>query len=133
MVAEVASQGLLIMPALVFGIIIGFIELIFVHSDEAGMGWFKHGLHALPFAVLFVFANMNIQFVLDFFSLNLPFNAIFLHLGVGLIAFIKIQGAAAIAGRTGERIWHTLVIALLVVASPYIWQYAGSYLPSYLQ
>ena len=133
MVAEVASQGLLIMPSIVLGVIIGFIELIFVHSDEAGMGWFKHGLHALPFAVLFVFANMNIQFVLDFFGLNLPFNPIFLHLGVGLIAFIKIQGAAAIAGRTGERIWHTLVIALLVVASPYIWQYLGSYLPSYLQ
>ncbi len=133
MVVEAASQGLLIMPSLVLGVIVGFIELIFVHSDEAGMGWFKHGLHALPFAVLFVFVNMNIQFVLDFFNLNLPFNAIFLHLGVGLIAFIKIQGAAAIAGRTGERIWHTLVIALLVVASPYIWQYAGSYLPSYLQ
>ncbi len=127
------SSTLLIMPSLVLGVIIGIIEVLFVHSDEAGMGWFKHGLHALPFSFLFVFINMNIQYVLDLFNLSLPFNNFYLYLGIGAVAFIKIQGAAAIAGRTGERIWHTLFIALLIVASPYIWQLVGSYLPSYLQ
>ncbi len=127
------TGSLLLIPSLALGVIIGLIEVIFVHSDEPGMGWFKHGLHAFPFAVLFVFINMNVQYVLDLFNLVLPFNVLYVYLGVGVIAFIKIQGAAAIAGSTGEKLWHTLIIALLIVGAPYLWQYIGPLMPAYLQ
>lgn len=126
-------ENIVLIPALTYGGIVGLIEVFFVHSDEAGMGWFKHALHALPFAMIFVFVNMNIQFVLNTFNLSLPFNEIFLYLGVALIALIKIQSAAAIAGRTGEKFTHTLIIALLIFASPFVYEYLWSTLPDYLQ
>ena len=125
------ETGLVILPALILGIIIGIIEIIFVHTDEPG-SWFRHAMHAFPFAIIFVFVNMNVEWIVTLFNINLPFNIIFIYLIVGIIAFIKIQTAAAIAGRTGERIWHTLIIALLVVASPYIWQFIGPFVSQYL-
>tara|TARA_Y100000310_G_scaffold222112_1_gene223765 strand:+ start:867 stop:1259 length:393 start_codon:yes stop_codon:yes gene_type:complete len=129
-----ALENVVLIPALVYGGIVALIEIMFVHSDEAGMGWFKHAVHAAPLAIIFVFVNMNIQFVLDTFNLALPFNEIFLYAGVALISLIKIQAAAAIAGKTvGEKFVHTLIIALLIFASPYVYEYLWGMMPSYLQ
>ena len=122
---------IVILPALILGIIVGIVEIIFVHNDEPG-AWFKHALHAFPFAILFVFINMNVEWLLTTFNINLAFNVFFIYLAVGLIAFIKIQSAAAIAGKTGEKVWHTLIIALLIIATPYIWQFIGPYFANIL-
>tara|TARA_Y100000310_G_scaffold326112_1_gene390549 strand:- start:401 stop:790 length:390 start_codon:yes stop_codon:yes gene_type:complete len=128
-----ALENVILIPALVYGLFVSLVEIFFVHGDEAGMGWLKHAAHAVPFAMLFVFVIMNVQFVLDTFSLSLPFNEIFLYLGIALIAFIKIQSAAAIAGKTGEKFVHVLIIALLILAAPFVYQYLWGALPSYLQ
>jgi hypothetical protein len=114
----VAQAGMIIMPALVVGAIIGLIEMIFVHSDEIAMGWFYHGLHALPFTMAFVWVNMNVNFAYSF--LHLPFAENFwIDLGIkaaiSIIAMLKIQTAAAIAGRVGERFYHTLIIGALIL------------------
>ncbi len=133
-------EGLILVPALVMGIIIGFVELIFVHSDEAGMGWFRHGMHALPFAMLFVFISMNISFV--FGLLNLTYTSLwYVDLGVralvAVISMVKIAGAAAIVGKVGERWYHTFILGGLIFAAPYIWNFVGPvlvpYLPPFLQ
>ncbi len=128
-----ALEGVALIPALVYGGLIGLLEVIFVHSDESGMGWFKHAVHAFPFAVIFAFISMNAPFVLGYFNLVLPFNEVFIYAGIALIALLKIQTAAAIAGKTGEKFTHTIIIALLIFAAPYVHQYIWPLLPSYLQ
>ncbi len=126
-----ATEGvsLLILPALIMGAIIGLIEMIFVHSDEIGMGWFMHGLHAFPFTMLFTFASMNVTWVLGF----LPFSSSFwVDIGVravvSIIGMLKIATAAAIAGRVGVRFHHTIMIGGLIFAAPYIWMVIGTFI-----
>ncbi len=126
------ETGLIILPALIMGAVLGLIEMIFVHSDEIGMGWFYHGLHAFPFTMGFTFLSMNVTFAYKF--LHLPFvENLWVDLGIraaiAIIAMIKIQAAAAIAGRVGERFHHTLIIGALIFASPYIWMVIGPFVP----
>src|SRR3989344_2541864 len=96
---------LLIVPALIMGLVIGIIELVFVHSDEQGMGWLTHGLHAIPIMMIFIFASMNVGWVLGFFGKTELEFGIWAVIGVraliAVIATLKIGAAAAIAGREG--------------------------------
>lgn len=112
-----------IIPVIVMGIILGIIELIFVHKDEVGMGWLKHGLHAIPTMIFFLFISMNIGFVLSFFGMkeNLWLD-IAIRVVVGIIAMIKIKAAAAVAGRVGESTIHIIIIGVLVMAAPFLWE-----------
>ncbi|MEM2138804.1 MAG: hypothetical protein QXM96_01485 [Candidatus Woesearchaeota archaeon] len=110
-----AIENLYIMPAFILGVIVGIIEMFFVHDDEIGMGWFTHGLHAFPFAVLFTFISMNVNWALTFLKLS---TNVYYHYGaiavVSIAAMIKISAAAAIAGRVGERFYHTLAIGIII-------------------
>jgi len=121
-------ESVVLVPALIMGIIIGFVEIIFVHSDEAGMGWFMHSAHALPFTMLFVFVSMNISFVFGLLNLAIT-ETWYVDLGVraliGVIAMVKIAGAAAIVGKVGEKWYHTIIIGALIIAAPYAWEFAG--------
>lgn len=112
-----------IIPVLVLGIALGILELIFVHQDEAGMGWLKHGLHALPVMFVFLFISMNIGWVLGLFGMaeNLWLD-IGIRVVVGIIAMAKISAAAAVAGKVGEKLPHTIIIGVLVMAAPFIWE-----------
>lgn len=112
-----------IIPVIVLGVILGILEMVFVHKDESGMGWMKHGLHAIPVMLIFIFVSMNIKWVLGLFNMQ---DNLWLTIGirvvVGLIAIAKIQGAAAVAGRVGEKLPHTLVIAVLIMVAPFLWE-----------
>jgi hypothetical protein len=129
-----------LVPALLMGIAIGILEMIFVHADEAGMGWLIHALHALPVTMFFVFASMNITWVLGLFNMAI-LSVWYVDLGVriliGIIAMVKIAGAAAIAGKVGERWYHTLIIGGIIIVAPYIWDLIGPMimptLPAFLQ
>ena len=130
-----AAEGpvLVILPALIIGVVIGLIEMVFVHSDEIGMGWFMHGLHAFPFTVLFTFVSMNVGFVLGLSFMPSIIETwwvdLIIRLGVSIIAMLKIAAAAAIAGRVGERFYHTLIIGVLIFAAPYVWMFIGPFVP----
>ena len=119
---------LLIWPAVVMGAVIGIIELVFVHSDERGLGWLGHGLHAIPFTMLFVFVSMNISYVFGLLNLAVT-ETLWVDLGVRvavvLIAMLKVAGAAAVVGRVGERWYHILIIGALIVGAPYAWELVG--------
>ena len=136
MAAETAS--LVFFPAISMGIIIGILELVFVHSDESGMGWLKHGLHAIPTMLVLLFVSFNIGPVSQ--MVGYPVQESFaLNLGVrvllGIIATIKVKAAAAIAGRAssfGEKLGHSLAIGALIAAAPYIWVVIEPMMPSYL-
>lgn len=123
---------LILLPALLVGAVIGLIEMFFVHADETGMGWMMHGLHALPFTILFAFVSMNVGFVLTFIPGGFA-ETIWVDLGVraavAIIAMIKIAAAAAIAGRVGEKFYHTLIIGVLIFVAPYVWMFVGPFIP----
>ena len=134
--AEPVIAALMIIPSLIIGGAIGIIELIFVHADEAGMGWIMHGLHAIPATIFFTFISMNISWTLSFF--NLPFTKnIMVILGiravVAIIAMLKISAAAAIAGRVGEKFVHTFIIGVLIFVAPYAWPFIATFLPKSLK
>lgn len=131
-----------LVPALVMGAIIGIVELLFVHSDEHAMGmtWLAHGLHAIPFTILFVFVSMNISFVFGLLGLAIAENFLVnmvVRAIVAVIAMLKVAGAAAIAPGArgvGQKLPHTIIIGALIFAAPYAWEYAlagiiGPYLP----
>ncbi len=114
-----------IIPPLIMGVVIGLIELFFVHADEnfKGSHWLGHGLHALIFSIIFTFIVFNIDYVLSLVKLNLQYAGILVRLIVGIIAYIKIAGSAAGAGKAiREKVWHTAVIVLLIIFSNYIWK-----------
>jgi hypothetical protein len=115
-----------ILPAILLGLAIAFVELVFVHQDERGMGWLAHGLHAVPVTMIFTFITMNVPFVMTkipgvgtYQSWMEPV-VIFI---IGLIAMGKVLTAAAIAGRVGEKKYHVFIIGILIIIAPYAWKY----------
>lgn len=135
--AITASVELLIGPAILLGLVLSVIEIGFVHSDEAGMHWLTHALHAVPAMFIFTFIAMNIGWALSLIGFSGNW---MVELGarviVGIVAMIKIGAAASITGKggIGEKKFHILIIGILVMASPYIWQYAlepfiGQFMP----
>lgn len=112
-----------IVPVIVIGLILAILELIFVHQDEAGMGWMKHGLHAVPVMFVFIFISMNINYVCYLFKWEPGmWITIGIRVLIGIIAAAKISAAAAVAGRVGEKLPHTLIIAGLIMAAPFVWE-----------
>jgi hypothetical protein len=119
-------EGVVLFPAIIYGLIVGIIEVIFVHADQdfRGSHWFMHGLHAMLFAIIFIFITMNVPFVLGLINWSFPYQQIIVLIIVAIIAFVKIQAASMGAGKAiREKLWHTLIIVLLIIAAPYIWKY----------
>ncbi|MBI2147917.1 hypothetical protein HYU19_05630 [Candidatus Woesearchaeota archaeon] len=132
-------SSFVIFPAISMGIVIGLVELAFVHSDEQGMGWLKHGLHAVIVAMVLVFISMNISFVSNLAGYPLEEN-FYVNLGVrillGLVATVKVKAAAAIAGKAsgiGEKMGHALVVGALISIAPYAWPFIEPVLPGFLK
>ena len=140
---------LIILPAIVLGLLIGFYELILVHKDEnfRGSHWFGHGLHAGFFAVLFTFASMNVDYIVElvpFFgsiSLFSISTALLIRIIIGIIAILKIQAASAVVRGGGgvaarglkEHFTHTFIIAFLIVVVPYINPFIEPLFPAFLK
>lgn len=114
----------ILFPAIILGLIIGIIELFFVHADQSfrGSHWLGHGFHAIIFAMIFIFINMNVNYILNLINIAIPYQEITVRGLVVIVAFIKIQGAASGAGKiVREKIWHTLIVVALITAAPFIW------------
>ncbi len=140
---------LIIIPSIIIGLIIGFYELILIHKDMnfRGSHWLGHGIQAAFFAVLFTFASMNVDYVVELFpflssfTLGLVSSALAIRLLIGIIAIIKIQAASAVVrGGTGvaarglrEHFIHTFVVAFLIVIVPYIYPFIAPIFPEGLR
>ena len=137
-------MALIVVPALFLGLIIGIYEAVLLHRDVAvPTHRFGHMLHALVYAVIAVFATMNVAFVAKSLTFLPAFlqNPLVLQVAIGFITMIKIHGSsAAIRGSIGggsvgmKETWmHSLIISALVVAAPYIWMFLGPMMPAWLQ
>ena len=129
---------LFLVPAVLMGVVIGLIELFFVHMDEKGLGWLSHGLHTLPTAFIFTFIAMNIPYVAGLLNVTIDSNfwiLLTIQVVIGLVAAIKVKSAAAIvSGRNavGEKLSHALIIGALIAASPYIYGAIEPVLPEFI-
>jgi hypothetical protein len=127
MAEEVLSQGILILPVISLGIILGLYELFAIHADMnfRGSHWFGHGLHAVAFMMVTLFIVLNINYFYEIAGVmnwGLPawvtnpwvFRAI-----VGLILNIKMhatsslaRGGSGLAARGLAEHWtHTTLIS----------------------
>jgi len=141
MATEVSS--LLILPALAMGIVIGIIEMFFLHGDEAfsGSHWLKHGLtHIFPVLIIALLISMNVDFFIAQFGGSLPAkltNQYILRGAIALVVTIKVySGSAVVAGGRGkgmhESVIHCLIIGGLVAVAPYIWPFIAPFMPTWL-
>lgn len=122
---------LFIGPAILMGIVIGFYEAHLVHNDEGHIrGAFKHSIHTIPVTMALVFIAMNVDFIVTFLPAWAFFkSAAFPHVlraAIGIFAMLKLHGVSAIAGNVKgmqEKWSHAFIVAALIVATPYLFQY----------
>ena len=125
----VLQSGLIVGPAIVMGIVLGLYEAFMVHGDEGNIrGSWSHAIHTIPTTMILVFIAMNVTFVVQFLP-NVAFfkSDMFPHVlraAVGLFAMVKLHAISAIAPNVrgmAEKWTHCIIIAALIVASPYLW------------
>ncbi len=144
MVAEELS--LIILPVIPLGILIGLYELMLIHKDMnfRGSHWLGHGLHSVVTIWIALLIVMNTEYFLNITGLldmNIPLisNVHVVRVAIGIILNIKIHATSALgkggqlASRGLAEHWtHTIIVAALVVASPYVWPFVAPMVPSYL-
>lgn len=130
-IGSVTNLPGMILPSIIMGLIIGALEMFFVYQDEMSMGILAitHALHTFPFTILFVFLSIHVEIIMNFLPM-IPATGIAIlvvRIVVGIIALIKIAGAAALVkgSMIGEKWIHSIIIAILIIASPYIWDFVG--------
>lgn len=131
-----AQAELQFIGPLVLGAVIGLYELILIHRDEnfRGSHWLSHGMHSVFWAMLAVFATMNVDFALKnlTFLQNIPLikDPLIFRIFIGLLTIIKVHAASAVVKTTVgsskglKQTWaHSFIVGALVVAAPYIWPF----------
>jgi len=121
-------------PALVLTPILGLYEMFLIHHDEnfRGSHWFSHGLSVFPTILIGLLIVFNIPLFLEWTNLgsvhSLLGNVWVIRALIGLIILIRIHGQSAVVKTTvgsskglKETWFHTLIIAVLIVAAPLYW------------
>jgi hypothetical protein len=130
-------------PVIPLTIILGLIQLIFIHKDEPfkQSHWFSHGLHIVILMPVFLLAIFNVPFFISL--VGLPAGAWYVneYLMRGVIAVVfGIKGAAlshVAKGAQGkgmkESFLHIIIMMALVFAAPFIWPLVEPILPLWAQ
>jgi len=125
----------MLLPALYMGLVVGLYEAILLHRDvSVPTHRFGHMIHAMIFAMVAVFASMNVDFVLSVIPAlgNIPLinNPLIFRIAIALVAMIKMHAVSAAApgmagGTVGmrEKWSHSFIIAAAIVAAPYVWPF----------
>lgn len=141
MVAEEASMIFYVTAPIIWGLVVGLIEIFFVMQDEGGMHPLVHGLHAIPTCLIFAFIAMNAPGIGMFLSNYVGFFGIpavaniTIPILIGIIATIKVKSAAAIVGghgSVGEKLPHAFAIGILIAIAPFVWPFIEPVVPSLL-
>ena len=129
-------MALEIMGAVIWGAIIGIIDIAFMISDLSGdaKSTIAHGLSSMIYVIALTFAALNINFIVGLGLPSFLSNQIIMLVLLGLIAVIVVHAKSSVFSRargpgTHERWAHSLVIGILVAATPYIWPFIQSFLP----
>ena len=129
-------MALEIIGAIIWGAIIGIIDIAFMVSDLSGdaKSTIAHGLSSMIYIIALTFAALNIEFIVGLGLPSFLSNQIIMLVLLGLLAIIVVHAKSAVFSRargpgTHERWVHSLVIGILVAATPYIWPFIQSFLP----
>ncbi len=139
---EVVTQGFIWFPVIPLTIVLGIIQLIFIHKDEPfrGSHWFTHGVHILLVMPLFLLAVFNTEYFLDLTGLrDVAFigNVWVIRVIIGLIFGIKSYAISSVikggAGTRGmhEGFLHVLIMMALVTTAPLYWPVVEPLLPEW--
>ena len=137
-------------PIIPMTLILGIIQLIFVHKDESfrGSHAITHSIHILFVMPVFLFAIFNTEYFLELTGLinsGIPLisNIWAVRVAIGLVFGIKSYIISRVlktgGGGTGmhEGFIHVLLMMVLVTFSPLLWGWFGPvitpYLPNFLQ
>ena len=122
--------------AALISIVISFIEIFFVHSDEEEFGfriWFSHGIHTFPFTFIMVelafLAVYAYPLLLNYLPIPIP--PVLIILAIFFISGIKIHAISMIAKGISEKWIHCWIVAALIAASPYIYPFVRGFLPNF--
>ncbi len=129
------EENLHIVLPVAVGFVIGLVEAYFVYEDEnmtSGKDFLGDMWHGLLFSVIGVLLATNIPYVMTnfipenfhgFLMVNESGISLVVCILVSLFMLVKMVASHAIKGIRGggftEKLWHKLVIALLVGFSPY--------------
>lgn len=148
--AAVAEQGMLILPVVGLGLILGLYELMLIHRDVSfrGSHWLGHGLHSVIIMMVCLFIVLNTEIFFDLAgvaSWGLPgwmTNVWVFRVLVGFILNIKMHATSAVikggafrgglSGSMAEHWTHTILVSALVVTSPLYWPILAPFLPSWM-
>ncbi len=129
-------MALEIIGAVVWGAIVGIIDIIFMVTDLSGdaKSTIMHGLSSMIYVIALTFAALNIDFVVGLGLPSFLSNQYIMLFLLGLIAMIVVHAKSAVFSRargpgTHERWAHSLVIGVLVALSPFIWPFIQPFLP----
>jgi hypothetical protein len=129
-------MALEIIGAIIWGAIIGLIDIGFMISDLSGdaKSTIMHGLSSMIYIIALTFAALNIGFIVGMGLPSFLSNQYIMLTLLGLLAVIVTHAKSAVFSRargpgTHERWAHSLVIGILVAGTPYIWPFVESFLP----
>ncbi len=140
------QAGLIFAPVLGIGTVLGLYELILIHRDEnfRGSHWLGHGVHAVVFMWIALFAIFNTDYFLTLTGLANTGWIIFtnpwiIRVLIGIILNFKMHATSAairgggLAARGLTEHWtHTLLVSALAVTSPLYWPLLQPLVPTWL-
>lgn len=130
-------MALEVFAPIIMGALIGLVDIAFMVKDLSGdaKSTISHGLGAMGYLIGLSFVAFNIElatnsgFLPTFFQNQIAVLAI-----LALIAAAIVHAKSAVFARsrgpgTHETWIHSIVIGILVAASPFIWPLISGYLP----
>tara|TARA_B100000315_G_C14434359_1_gene521682 strand:- start:438 stop:860 length:423 start_codon:yes stop_codon:yes gene_type:complete len=135
---------IIIGPSIALGLAIGIYEATLLHRDvQVKAHRFGHTVHALILSIGFVFATMNVDFMLSVIpqlgAIPVLGNPHVFRVIIGVIAAIKIHGTSkaiqsggSASVGLGETWFHSILVGALIVAAPYAYPFVAPVIPSWL-
>lgn len=130
-------MALEILAPIIMGVLIGLVDIAFMVKDLSGdaKSTISHGLGAMGYLVGLSFVAFNIELATNSGFLPTFFqNQIAVLIILALIAAVIVHAKSAVFARsrgpgTHETWIHSIIIGILVAASPFIWPLISGYLP----
>jgi|TARA_Y100000310_G_scaffold138903_1_gene138070 hypothetical protein len=130
-------MALQIIPPIIMGVIAGIVDIGFMIKDLSGdaKSTIGHGLGAMTYLIGLSFVAFNIElatnsgFLPKFFQ-----NQIAVLIILALITAVIVHAKSAVFAKsrgpgTHETWIHSIILGVLVAASPFIWPLISGYLP----
>jgi hypothetical protein len=138
-----ATEPLIIIPALAAGALVGLYEMILVQKDvSVPQHRFGHAVHAFVFAIVGTFISFNVPFVLGITGLSKYafLSPLLIRILIAAIMTIKVHGVSAalkssgmMTAGLGETWTHSLIIGVLTGFIPYAYPLLVPVLPAWFK